>query len=676
MLIKYLGLVNIVVEHEDQMSLNIIETLRKAKYTDRPVILEKMYQKNLAFFRKKHPALEQFIEQTNCPFQLDITDTFLNIVHTASGRIAHPEVGLDYFAEMMGGWVHEAWTDLMNFKVAISDKHPLHFKPVHTFDTRLNEDFPEYEHRFAAGRINLKEISEKKRFSPPVVFLGIFHGLHIAHYLQHTELATALFIEPEPERFEVSCYFLDYTEIEHRFGTLHLSIGNETTSGSIESFFSLIRITPQVWVRILTGYQCDHAPYFIETIKSLQATSANLTYPLDYEMRGLLQGKKNLDQGLPLLSRPIRVSKQCRIAIVATGPSLDNDLVWLKKNRDRLIIFAVHSSVRVLRKHGIVPDFQFNLDAIIGSIGMESLQLFHEVPFITDYKIPPGLVADFETPLLCTDTYKQAVVRFVTSLTETHPSTTNLAVSFACFCRPTKIYLLGCDFGYRAMTQDHAKGSIYEEKRDRGESATSAGNLLQALVKANFSGTDPIQTIPVHLRTKIVVERCIRTNGKGISVVNVSDGAFISGARPQRSSQVQLTPYSKKEDDVRAIINGFIPAQKGENWEPYVEPGAVRLDRLKKDLINVVTLTSFSWKGFSQAIDSVLSTVLGEQEEGDKDLRMDTYYRVLVDLLTIWYRFIIFFDDTSDAEAVYTAGLEELKAILDELKWPGELDEQ
>ncbi len=658
------------------MSLDIIGKLRRADCSTRPHILEKMYQKNLEFFRRKHPALAEFVEQTHCPFQLDITDTFLNIVHTPSGTVAHPEVGLDSFAEMMGGWVHEAWTDLLNFKVALSDKHPLHFKPVHTFDTRLNENFPEYERRFAAGRINLKEIDKGKRFSPPVVFLGIFHGLHIAHYLQHTELTTALFIEPEPERFEVSCYFLDYTEIEQRFGTLHLSIGSEPTSGSIETFFSLIRITPQIWVRILPGYQCEHAPFFIESIKGLQATRANLTYPLDYEMRGLLQGKENLNRGLPLLSRPIRVSRQCRIAVVATGPSLDNDVRWLKKNRARLVIFAVHSAVRVLRKHGIRPDFQFNLDSIIQLKGMQSLQLFHEVPFITDYKVPPEILADFKTPLLCTDTYKQAVVRFFTSLTETHPSTTNLALSFACFCRPDRIYLLGCDFGFRTLAQDHAKGSIYESQRDgKKREGFSAEHCLQILVQANFSGTDPIQTIPVHLRTKIVAERCIKNNGKGIPVINLSDGALISGAMPQHSFDVQLPLYTKKRQDVHEIIDGFVRAQQGENWEFYPEAGAARLERLKKDIIQGVTLSSFSWKGFSQAIDSVLTTVLGEKEEGDGDVRMDTYYRVLVDLLTVWYRCLIFFDDTADAEAVYTTGLKELKTVLDELEWPGELDE-
>ncbi len=659
------------------MSLDIIKQLRKADYAARPGILEKMYQKNLAFFQEKHPALVRFIQQTHCPFHFDITDTFLNIVHTSSGSLAHPEVGLDYFAEMMGGWVHEAWTDLFNVKVSISDQQPQHFKPVHTFDTRLNENFPEYGCRLAAGRINLKELQKEKRFSPPVVFLGIFHGLHIAHYLQHTELSTALFIEPEPERFEVSCYFLDYAEIEHRFGILHLSIGSETTSGSIESFFSLLRITPQVWVRVLPGYQSTHTPLFIESIKSLQATGANLTYPLDYEMKGLLQGKKNLKRGLPLLSRRIRVSEKCRIAVVATGPSLDNDLTWLKKNRDRLIIFAVHSSVRVLRKQGIVPDFQFNLDAIIDYNGMQSLQLFHNVPFVTDYKVPPEIVADFETPLLCTDTYKQAVVHFFTSLTETHPSTTNLTVSFACFCRPAGIYLLGCDFGFRTLSQDHAKGSIYEDCRKTGDVPRNAAeNFLQTLVKANFTETDFIQTIPVHLRTKIVVERCLRVNGEGISIINLSDGALISGAHPQHSSDVHLSPYPEKQDDVHAIIEGFSPAGQGKNWMLYEKSGTARLERLKEELIDAVTLKEFDWKEFSRAIDTVLATVLGGKGEGGNDVRMDTYYRLLVDLLTVWYRCLIFFDDVADAEAVYNVGLKELRAVLNELEWPEELDVQ
>jgi len=657
------------------MSFNIIERLRAVAPASRPEILETVYQKNLDFFRSKHPALLQFINDTKCPYCIDITDTFLSLTDERSGQLAHPEAGLDRFAEMLGGWTHEAWVDLFNFQIPMLHQYPKHYAIVNEFSTQLHQAFPDLSTRLAGARINLKELDNGKKFSPPVVFLGIFHGLHIAHYLEHTELTTALFIEPEPERFEVSCYFLDYLEIENRLGGLYLAIGEETTAAPIESFFSLLRITPMMWTRILCGYPFDKAHFFIESIKSLQATNTNLLYPLDNELDGLMHGVISLNQCLPLLTTRPQVSKQCRIAVVATGPSLENDLDWLKKNQHNLVIFAVHSSVKILRKHGIKPDFQFNLDAVINYNFTETLQLFPEIPFVTDYKAPPHLIANFKTPLLCADTHKNSVVHFHQSLTETHPSTTNLAFSFACFVKPAAIYLLGCDCGFRELSQDHARGSFYEDNRSQGRSTSYAERALQSLVEPNFAGTGPIQTISQHLRTKIVIEKCITANAQGISVVNLSDGALITGAKTQRSSATQGGKYNKKRADIKKILNAFAPAKEKKNWEPYPTPSSEKLQQLKDNLLHAVALEKFSWKGFGQALDAALGEDLGNNQEMDHDHRMTVFYRILGDLCCLWYRCLILFDEIEEAEKVYATGLRCIKEALEKLKWPQAFDQ-
>lgn len=656
------------------MTFNSIERLRAVDAISRPTILNEVYQKNLAFFKARHPALLRFIETVRCHYHIDITDNFLNIVDERSGQLAHPEAGLDRFAELLGGWTHEAWIDLFNFQIPMLDQYPKHHNIVSSFSTRLHQAFPETTQRLASGRINLKELAGGRKFSPPVVFLGIFHGLHIAQYLKHTDLTTALFIEPEPERFEVSCYFLDYAEIEQRLGKLYLAIGGETTSSPMESFFSLLRITPQMWIRVLCGYSFAKAPFFIESIKSLQATSTNLLYPLDNELDGLMHGALSLNRMLPLLSARPRVSKQCRIAVVATGPSLNNDLDWLKRNQQNLIIIAAHSAVKVLRAHGIKPDFQCNIDSVINYNFMQSLQLFPDVPLLTYYKAPPHILADFATPLLCADAFKNPLVQFNASLTETHPSTTNLAFSFACYCRPERIYLIGCDCGFRQLGQDHARGSVYENLNNNEPSKNYARNSLQSLVEPNFAETEPIQTISQYLRTKIVLENCLAANAKGISVVNLSDGALIIGATPQHSAGVRLPKGQTKQKDIKTILTAFSPARERKNWKPYPVSGANRLQSLKDGLTEALTLKKFSWSGFCLALDTAMEATMICTMEECYDYRIHIYHRVIADLLYFWYRCLIFLDDEQQAQEVYATGLQYLKETLRHLEWPISLD--
>jgi hypothetical protein len=331
--------------------------------------------------------------------------------------------------------------------------------------------------------------------------------------------------------------------------------------------------------------------------------------------------------------------------------------------------------VKILRKHGIKPDFQFNLDTVIVAEHWQSLELFEDVPFISDYRVPPYIVDLFNQPLLCSDICRQGAVSFPVSLDNTHPSTTNLAISFACFCQPEELYFLGCDFGYRSMDRDHAIGSIYDGEELKKKLLRDKTYATQSLLEPNFADTDPVMTVPVHLRTKIVVEQCLMMSAGAIKVINCSDGARIVGATPMRSSSIQLSEYADKVLDCRGILQGFQAARQGKNWHMYKQTGAERLQILKNDLMCELSLMSFNWKKFSQVLDNVLTRVLVEKRgEAGKDTRVEIYFQLLVDLLKLWYHCLILFDNREDAEAIYRKGYTLLQDVLEDLYWPEELD--
>ena len=45
------------------------------------------------------------------------------------------------------------------------------------------------------------------------------------------------------------------------------------------------------------------------------------------------------------------------VFIVASGPSLDKDIEWIKKNQDKAVVFACGSAIMPLLRNGIQPDF-------------------------------------------------------------------------------------------------------------------------------------------------------------------------------------------------------------------------------------------------------------------------------------------------------------------------------
>ncbi len=656
------------------MSFDVIEKLRQATPGQRAEIMQATYEKNLDFFRERHPLVLQHIRQHPCPYRIDMTETFLNIVHEESGELAHPAAGLDYFAEMMGDWIHNAWIDLFNFRVVTPEQYPRHSRPVAQLHEELVSAFPEYPARFAQRRINLKELEDGRRFSPPVIFLGIFHGLHIAHFLSRTQVAFMLFVEPDAARFEVSCYFLDYRAIREEFGSFLLSIGEDSHTFPIQSFFSNFHVTRHMWVRVLPAYEYSRNPYMVESFKMYQTSLASVFFPIDWEIFGLEHAVANLKARLPLLSRRPYLSARARIAVVATGPSLDNDLQWLQQNRSRLIIFAVHSAVEPLRKHGIVPDFQFSLESVADEDEVAKVGLHPDVPLITYYKAPRAYIDAVEEPLLCGTHDKAAPVRFTLPLEQVAPSTTNLAFSFACLCRPREIYLLGCDFGYLSLDKDHAAGSMYKTGDGEGtdQAETYSRDMSQVLVEANFPERKLVQSTPFFTHARLAVEAALREFGQNIKVFNLSDGARVQGTRPRRSSDVRLSPYKTRNKDRKRIRRAFLPAEKGINWNPYRQSGEEIVAAMKEQLVSGLRLESFDWCRFSTVLDRTLQDILVEKKEGEDDRRLDMFVRFLVDLLSTWYATVIFFDDPEVAAQAYRHGLDHLTAIIRDLEWPVE----
>lgn len=83
--------------------------------------------------------------------------------------------------------------------------------------------------------------------------------------------------------------------------------------------------------------------------------------------------------------------------ILAGGPSLDEDIEWVKKNQDDLIIFAVSRIARKLIKEDIQPDIVVSVDSKHGSfdIGKDMLSFWENTLFIYAYHADNYLTAQW-----------------------------------------------------------------------------------------------------------------------------------------------------------------------------------------------------------------------------------------------------------------------------------------
>ncbi len=654
-----------------------IEELKKLTMQQRVANLEKTFQKNRKFFQTKYPAIGKVVRPGGAaPYHITVTDNFLEISHTKTKELCHPEIGLDKFAEALGDWTNKAWIDLIEGEVSIHADYGQYSQFTKRLQERVLNRFPGLYQRMKQRNINLPTLPNGKRFSNSVVFAGVFHGLHIDHYLSTTQLRNAAFIEPDVNRFVLSCYFLDYQVLDKHFGGLILHVGEDFPHSHVDRFFSNAQNTAPVWVRVLPGYASDKVEPLMRQFRLKWRNIYDTWVPAERMLNEMKNAAQNISSGKHIYAQNVPLSAKSRIAVVGSGPSLSNDLPWLKEHQGQLIIFAAHSSVSALGQAGIKPDFQFNIETFSWNQEIyELLNLDTSIPIVTPVGTLPGKFADFDRVLLLPELNSMHPVSFKKTIPFLSPTTGNTAIGFACNCKPQQIYLFGFDFGFRESTKTHVKESTAFQDQSMQEKSLGTSNVQ---VPANFSGASAVYTRPYFNLARLHAEYAVSMARKHkTKVFNCSDGARIAGAEPCRSADIPAWDHDESAD-IEKICSMFTPLQEKIHWSAYELDGATQLEEYKKGMQRELKMNKFNWLKFSQKIDRFRSGVekqLPRYVADNKDTRIVPYLRVVNELLTVWYRMLCFTNTEEEWQQVYEVGYAEMIALIEEMHWEDEWED-
>lgn len=655
----------------------IISDLKRSDPKKRAVLLNRMRDKNIAYFRKQNPGLAEFIETTGTGrFEIRINDSSLDVLDRTSGQPCHPPGELFSYMAEFGSWHHTGWVDKLSI-YHIWRGECEHSKLEKEFLEVIYADLPTLSGRLARrSEVALPTLADGRKYSGAVVFLGIFTGLHIMRYLSTTMVRDFFLIEPDPERFALSCYFLDYEFLEQRFGGLLLHVGPDMPQSPVDMLTNRARITSSVWVRLLPAYPDGRFDEIINRVSLRWRSLSEIFVPFDRELKNLQNGAQNILAKRRLLHRPPQLSPNAVIAVVASGPSLNQDMDWLRDNQSRLVIMASISSVRVLKEHGIRVDFQCTLDTEIDDPLLERLQLDVDVPLVAYYKLDPAICERFSQVYLLSETNKANVARFNNPLDNTHPTTGNLTTAFAAWCKPARLIFFGLDLGYRDPKKSHAEGGWHDEDEGAGHNEETGGRE-HIPVEGNFPETrDEIVTMAYYNNARFGVEAVlVGLNHAECMVHNCSDGARIAGAEPMRSKDITLPGYPGKSLDVAAIAAGF-DADYADIWEAYDTPGAVLIQEMRDDILAALTLEKgFDWTSWSAVLDGVTDAATTACARRHREFRIEVYSKLIQDLLAEWYRTLLLTESHDEEKIVYQSGLKALRQIFDKLHWPEELDD-
>lgn len=378
----------------------------------------------------------------------------------------------------------------------------------------------------------LASIEDQLTRTEQVLLFGTGMGYFLEAVLRHPKVKGVILVEPDVTVFNTMVRFRDVRNILSDSRIQMLAVGShESVFAELANYIStrmlgtLSFLVPPVYHRYLKeslnqlkgiiASAVNNEASNLQTYNKFQKTwleniLSNLPYTINNPsinvLSGLLQGKK--------------------VIIVGSGPSLQKDIHYLKKLKDKCFIIAAGSSIQSLQYYEITPDLAITMDGgEVNSRVYENIDTtLAPLLFITQshYRIPEIyrgqlMYALFEEDPVSEYLYRDrsvAVFRPTASVTGT-------ALQVAAYLGANEIYLMGQDLSYPGG-QFYSPGVEHLTERVKQNALKDADELVDN-VDGGKNATTKIMTI-----TRQNIEMNIKVlSTQGIKVINTSKGGAV-----------------------------------------------------------------------------------------------------------------------------------------------------
>ncbi|MBW4933763.1 motility associated factor glycosyltransferase family protein [Marinobacter sp. F4206] len=510
-----------------------------------PFIRRKL--KNLAYFQKYRPEIYQYFanfEPQHC--ELVLTPGRDDVDLLDSGRSVYRHLAREYSESEVQKFLENNPPE----KPIVTMRPPFH----------SGGDNARFASRFVAESVATSKITPESfrgyyrgEVLPSVVFLGCGLGYHIEYLTAQADVIDAVVFEPDAERFALTLFTVDWEEICKRFRgkgrAISFCIATDASEENVRRVLGkkMAEIVPLYpffswYYNHLANVELYRIAKDLE--KDLPVVGANWGN-YDFELRGL----RNVFHNLRLGGRHIRPfeleESNIPVAVVGSGPSIDNRIEGLKACRDKLIVISAGTGLRALLNHGVRPDFHVELDAdyMIYEMLTDIDEQFglHDITLLSTISVNPLVPPLFED--FCfyfsSEYYIPAFLGFNDyAIPGCSPTCTNAALALAFAYGFRNIFLFGTDYGYQDKSQHHSRFSVYGQE-SKTEFATSfrkdTASETEARPKFETEGVNGTTVITQgdYFSAKRAAERYLEDRDKQgltFSVRNCSDGALINGA--------------------------------------------------------------------------------------------------------------------------------------------------
>ena len=436
--------------------------------------------------------------------------------------------------------------------------------------TQVTDSIGQIHYRYANEVINYVNSLDKSLMDatvndikaiPHCVLVGLGLGYNLGLLYERVDIASMVVIENDMDVLYASLYTFDYASLLKFLDKNSSSLVFITKEDQRDCFLDLFSYYYEFGY-FLAGFKCVIATYlnnniidFIEQVYNKYSLINNSSGFFDDALFGLSHAIKCITSNSNLVDKTVSLNTKFThypVFVIANGPSLDDDISFLRKNQDKALIVACGTAIDTLYNAGVKPDFYVVTERAYNVV--ESLKIFDGTHFLDDITL---LTANIVHPL-CLNFFKQRLI-FAKNNEDiakalSHPKN-NIAERFKNwqvidFINPLvgnaglaatlqlgfkNIFLFGLDNGKALGKQDHSSLSDIYNGKFASEKCELA--LKPAISKGNF-GND-IDTNDLYLNSKEFIELALRSFDN-VSCTNCSNGLYYDKTKNLHSYELNF----------------------------------------------------------------------------------------------------------------------------------------
>lgn len=443
-----------------------------------------------------------------------------------------------------------------------------------------------------------------------IVVLGLGSGYHLEKIISSkSPHSRVLLVEPELEIIKLSTKTLDWKKVFSR-NDIFYCFGPDLNllARTLQQFIDFATFE-KLEVMELASEARFNSGYFSAARKTIDNEIRTILYDFKTRLAENAMVPENILKNIAgiLHTRPARFL-QNKFAgkpgfIVSAGPSLDKNVLQLKKINDRAVIICVDTALKPLLEKDIHPHFTVTADPSYKNyLHLQGTEKQIKYFIVSDTGIANQVYRDFH-PHIFSISLGKPIFRMIEENigpigeVEAWGSVISLALNFALYLGCEPIVFLGQDFAFTGM-RNHCRGTSWEEK---WLEYTRDLDGMQRREKQSITGLSKVsEPLDIYGNKAFTSDRLILYKNYLAGILtSLPDKWFINATEGGILTEIESR-------DLHSVIKEYVYRREPIDFKELFDIPLIYNPTIKKQLLTFLKAKSAFFKKFRNKLEDII----------------------------------------------------------------------